>query len=97
MKQNYNWQVQLQNNDTTHFSTLREQKPFTTAEYARECAKISEALIERFQDIKCKQTELDIFATPFNVPAAAALNNFQHEIIELQTDDTLKGMDLNIG
>ena len=51
--------------------------------------------MERFQDIKCKQTELDIFATRFNVTAAAVHSNFQHEIIELHTDHTLKGMYLS--
>ena len=47
--------------------------------------------------MKSKQMELDIFATPFKVVAAAAPNNFQHEIIELQTNDTstLKSMYLN--
>jgi len=54
-----------------------------------------EAFIERFQDMKCKQMELDIFAIPFNVTAATVPSNFQHEIIELQTDDTLKGVYLN--
>ena len=45
--------------------------------------------------MKSKQMELDIFATPFKVVAAAAPDNFQHEIIELQTNDTLKSMYLN--
>ena len=89
------WKVQLQNNNTTHFPALQEQKPSTTAKYALECAKISETFSERFQDMKSKQMELDIFATPFNVVAAAAPNNFQHEIIELQTNNTLKSMYLN--
>ena len=39
--------------------------------------------------------EWDIFATPFNAVAASAPNNFQHEIIELQTNNTLKNMYLN--
>ncbi|XP_076805709.1 general transcription factor II-I repeat domain-containing protein 2-like [Clavelina lepadiformis] len=90
-------QYNLQNNDTTHFPTLQEQKPSTTAEYARECEKISEAFIERFQDMKYKQMELDIFAALFNVTAAAVPSKFQHEIIELQYDDTLKGYGVTSG
>ena len=83
------WTVQLQNNDTTHFpsykskSLLQQQELFTTVEYARKRAKISETLIKRFLDIKCKQTELNIFATSFNVSAASIPSNLQHEIIEL--------------
>ena len=42
------WKVQLQNNNTTHFPSLLEQKPSTTAKYALECAKISETFSERF-------------------------------------------------
>ena len=45
--------------------------------------------------MKSKQMELDTFATPFNVVAAAASNNFQHEIIELETNDSLKSMYFN--
>ena len=91
------WKVQLQNNNTTHFPFLQEQKQSTTAKYALECAKIFQTFSERFQDMKSKQMELDIFATPFNVVAISAPNNFQHEIlvIELQTNDTLKSMYLN--
>ena len=85
------WKVQLQNGNTTHFPFLQEQKPSTTTKYAFECEKVSETFSERFHDIKSKQMELDIFATPFNVVAAAAPNKFQHEIIELQANDTLKG------
>ena len=51
---------------------------------------------ESFQDMKSKQMELDIFATPFNVLAADAPSNFQHEIIGLQTNDTLKSIYLNL-
>ena len=40
--------------------------------------------------------ELDIFAIPLNVVATAAPTKFQHEIIELQANDALKGMYLNI-
>jgi len=58
-------------------------------------AKISEAFIGRPQDLKCEQMELDNFATLFSVTAAAVPSNFQHEIMELQTDDTLKGMYLS--
>ena len=90
------WKIQLQNNNIIiHFPSSQEQEPFTTAKYALECAKISETFREKFQDMKSNQMELDIFATPFNVVAAAALSNFLHITIELQINDTLKGMYLN--
>jgi len=89
------WKVQLQSNNTTHFPSLQEQKPSSTVKYVLECEKISETFSERFQEMKSKQIELDIFATPFNVVAVDVPSNFQHEIIELQTNDTLKSMYFN--
>uniref|UniRef100_UPI00358F8063 general transcription factor II-I repeat domain-containing protein 2A-like n=1 Tax=Myxine glutinosa TaxID=7769 RepID=UPI00358F8063 len=79
------WQVQLERGNTIHFPTLQEQKPAVTSEYAAECAKLLQAFGERFQDMKSKQRELNIFATPFNVEPADVPDNLQHEIIELQT------------
>jgi len=84
------WQVQLERGNTVHFPTLQEQKPAVTSEYAAECAKLLQAFGERFQDMKSKQRELNIFATPFNVEPADVPDNLQHEIIELQSNDELK-------
>ena len=49
----------------------------------------------RFQDIKSKQMELDIFSIPFNVTPASAPPELQIELIKLQSDDMLKAMYLN--
>ncbi|KAM4043803.1 general transcription factor II-I repeat domain-containing protein 2-like [Anomaloglossus baeobatrachus] len=84
------WKTQLERNNTVHFPTLERQKPLTTLEYAGECAKLIEAFDERFKDVKSKQMELNIFATPFNVEPADVPDNLQHEIIQLQNDDELK-------
>jgi hypothetical protein len=82
--------VQLERNNTVHFPTLEGQKASTTLEYAGECAKLIEAFNERFKDVKSKQMELNIFATPFNVEPTDVPDNLQHEIIQLQSDDELK-------
>ncbi|KAI7789328.1 putative general transcription factor II-I repeat domain-containing protein 2-like [Triplophysa rosa] len=55
-----------------------------------ECAKLHQAFGERFQDMKSKQKELKIFATPFNVEPSDVPDNLQHEIIELQSNDECK-------
>ena len=84
------WKVQLEKNNTVHFPTLEVQKPSTRLEFAGECAKLIEAFNERFKDVKSKQMELNIFATPFNVEPADVPDNLQHKIIQLQCDDVLK-------
>ncbi|KAK0132869.1 General transcription factor II-I repeat domain-containing protein 2A [Merluccius polli] len=84
------WQIQLLKGNTVHFPTLQEQKPSVTSEYAAECAKLVHAFGERFQDMKSKVKELNIFATPFNVEPADVPDNLQLEIIELQSNDELK-------
>ena len=84
------WQMQLVNGNSVYFPTLQEQKPAVTSEYAAECAKLLHAFGERFQDMKIKVKELNIFATPFNVEPADVPDNLQNEIIELQSNDQLK-------
>nr|KAF6480715.1 hypothetical protein HJG59_010565 [Molossus molossus] len=86
--------LRLQKN-TMHFPTLEGQKPSVTLEYAGECAKLIEAFDERFKDIKSRQVELNIFATPFNVESADVPGNLQHKTILLQSDDELKARDNN--
>ncbi|CAK6436213.1 unnamed protein product [Pipistrellus nathusii] len=90
------WKVQLERNNTMHFPTLEGQKPSTTLEYASECAKLIEAFNERFKDVKSKQMELDIFATPFNVEPADVPDNLRHEIFQLQSNDELKARYNNV-
>lgn len=68
-----------------HFPTLQEQKTSKTSGYAGKYAKLLQAFGERFQDIKSKQKELDIFPMPFNVEPADVPENIQHEINELQS------------
>ncbi|XP_035862707.1 general transcription factor II-I repeat domain-containing protein 2B-like [Sander lucioperca] len=80
------WQMQLVKGNSVHFPTLQEQKPAVTSEYAAECAKLLHAFGERFQDMKSKVKELNIFTTPFNVEPADVPDNLQHEIIELQSN-----------
>ena len=90
------WKAQLERGNTVHFPTLREQKPSTTLEYASECAKLLEAFGERFRDVKSKQMELNIFATPFNVEPADMPDELQLELIQLQCDDELKARYSNL-
>nr|KAF6450450.1 hypothetical protein HJG59_008344 [Molossus molossus] len=82
------WKVQCKRNNTVHFPTLEGQKLSMTLEYAGECAKLIEGFNERFKDMKSKQMELNIFATPFNVEPAYVPDNLQHEM--LQSDNELK-------
>ncbi|XP_069840988.1 general transcription factor II-I repeat domain-containing protein 2B-like [Dendropsophus ebraccatus] len=90
------WKVQLERSNTVHFPILEGQKPSTTLEYAGECAQLIEAFSERFQDVKSKQMELNIFSTPFNVEPADVPDNLQHEIIQLQSNDELKARYNNV-
>lgn len=90
------WKGQLQEKNLTHFPSLQEQMPLSTGEYASECANFSEWFDGKVKEMKSKQIEFDVFATPFNVTAASIPSIFQHEIIQLQTDNTLKVMYYNL-
>ncbi|CDW60368.1 hypothetical protein TTRE_0000874001 [Trichuris trichiura] len=84
------WKQQLEKANMVHFPTLQGQQPSTTLEYAGECAKLFEAFGERFNDVKSRQMQLNIFAIPFNVEPVDVPDELQHEIIQLQSDDELK-------
>ena len=85
------WQVQLEKWITVHFPTLQEQKPAVTSEYADECEKLLQAFGERFQDLKTKQQDLNMFPAPFTVEPADVPANLQLKMTELQSNDELKG------
>ncbi|KAL6463909.1 hypothetical protein MHYP_G00283000 [Metynnis hypsauchen] len=86
------WQVQLARGNVGHFPTLQNHNPVPerTKEYANECTYLLEAFAQRFQDVKAKEQDLNIFATPFNVNVADVPECMQLEIIELQNNCQLK-------
>ena len=89
------WENQLKDNDCTHFPTLKKYSPTSCAQYALECSSLLKSFNARFQDIKSKQMELDIFSIPFNVTPASAPPELQIELIKPQSDDMLKAMYLS--
>ena len=89
------WENQLKDNDCPHFPTLKKHSPTSCAQYALECSRLLESFNARFQDVKSKQLELDIFSIPFNVTPASAPSELQIKLIKLQSDKTLKAMYLN--
>ena len=89
------WENQLKDNDYTHFTTLKKYNPTSCAQYALECSSLLKSFNARFQDIKSKQLELDIFFAPFNVTPASTPSELQLKLIKLQSDDTLKAMYTN--
>ena len=89
------WENQLEENDCTHFPTLKKYHPTSCAQYALECSSLLERFNAGFQDIKSKLVELDIFSIPFNVTPASAPSELRLKLIKLQSDDSLKAMYLN--
>ena len=86
------WENQLKDNDCTGFPTLKKHNPTSCAPYALECSSLLESFHARFQYIKSKQLELNVFYIPFNVIQALAIAELQLELIKLQSNDTLKAM-----
>lgn len=89
------WEDQLNRNDCTHFPTLKKYNPNSCIPYALECSSLLQSFNSRFQDIKSKQLELDIFSIPFNVTPSSAPSELQLELIKLQSDEILKAMYIN--
>ncbi|KFD59086.1 hypothetical protein M513_00249, partial [Trichuris suis] len=74
------WKLELEKVNTVHSPTVEGQKPSTTLEYAGECTKLLEVFSERFNYVKSRQMDLNIFAIPFNVEPADLPHNPQHDI-----------------
>ena len=89
------WENQLKDNDCMHFATLKKCNPTSCIQYALKCSSLWESFNARFQDIKSKQLELDIFSITFNVTPASTPSELQLKLIKLQSDDTLKAMYTN--
>ena len=86
------WENQLKDNDCMHFLSLKKHNSTSCAPYALECSSLLESFNARFQDIKSKKLELDVFSIAFNVTPASAPPDLQLPLIKLQSDDTLKAM-----
>ena len=89
------WENQLKDNNCMHFPTLKKYNPTSCGRYGLECSSLLESFNARFQDIKSKLLELDIFSIPFNVTLACAPSELQLELIKLQSDNMLKVMYMN--
>ena len=83
---------QLKDNGCTHFLTFKTHNPTSCAPYALECFNFLESFDAKYQNIKSKQLELDVFSTPFSVTAASAPPVLQLELIKPKSDNTLKAM-----
>ncbi|XP_044308861.1 SCAN domain-containing protein 3-like isoform X2 [Varanus komodoensis] len=83
-------QLQLEEGNTLYFPTLQGRNPESTTEYAWECANLLQIFCERFQDLEEKESELNMFATPFSIDVDEVPERFRQELTDLQNNGELR-------
>jgi hypothetical protein len=84
------WINQLNNGDTTHFPTLKSQSPLATVSFAEDLKILLSEFDRRFALMKENDKDFRLFETPLNIDPAEAPEEFQLELIELQSDGSLQ-------
>ena len=80
----------IENSNFRRFPTLQKLQPSDTALYAQFIGDLIEQFSSRFEDIRSHEIELKLFATPFDVDVDIAPEDFQMELIDLQSSIGLR-------
>uniref|UniRef100_H2YNB8 Uncharacterized protein n=1 Tax=Ciona savignyi TaxID=51511 RepID=H2YNB8_CIOSA len=85
--------AQLKAGDIVHFRSLSERAQDCSVnyeKYAKLCEDLLQEFTDRFSDFKKIEIELKLFSDPFSFQCDEAPPNFQLELIELQSRESLK-------
>jgi hypothetical protein len=86
------WEIQLQQQNCTHFSRLASISPPLSAclRYATALADLRMEFQQRFKDVRACEKEMMLFSAPFSIDMTDVAESLQLELIELQCDDSLR-------
>ena len=80
----------IEKSNFKHFPTLQTLHPSDTTLYVKFIDDLIEEFSSRFEDIRSHEVQLNIFASPFNVDVDTAPDDFQMELIDLQSSIILR-------
>ncbi|KAJ8031811.1 General transcription factor II-I repeat domain-containing protein 2B [Holothuria leucospilota] len=84
------WESHLQQGNFAHFPNLVEQNPQDTTAFVEVVAELKKQFSKRFSDMRSKCESFKLFATPFDIHVDASPAEIQMELIELQSNDSLR-------
>lgn len=73
-----------------YLKKMKEESPDSLLDYSDQIKILQHEFDNRFQDFEKNDVKLKLFADPFAVPVDQLAENFQMELIDLQTSDTCK-------
>ena len=98
------WKTQLSRENLVHFPNCKELKNqanaesvLTFAKYESHLELLSKEFQERFSDFSSFEYHFALFSAPFNFNVVKAEENLQMELLEMQSDSTLKAKYLEVG
>ena len=80
----------LEQSNFKHFPTLNKLQPGDTTLYVQFMSDLKDQFSSRFEDIRSREVELKLFATPFDVEVDSAPGDIQMELIDLQSNMVMK-------
>lgn len=98
------WKLHLSSENLAHFPTCRDLKntadtesALSFAKYASHLELLSKEFQERFCDFSSFEHQFDLFSAPFTFDVIKAEESLQMEILEMQSDSTLRAKFLEVG
>ncbi len=94
------WEKQFEQKNLAHFPTLKSlsnNAHVNFDKYNNHLSLLSDAFRKRFMDFKTHEKDFQIFRDPFSVNVDDVPEELQMEIIELQSNQTLKNKFDNVG
>lgn len=84
--------VQLHRNNFTHFPHLQMQNVTraTADKYSKQTASLKEEFARRFVEFRNLEEQFNLLTCPFNANPETVTDELQLELIDLQSDNTLK-------
>lgn len=84
------WQTQLRTGVLVNFPTMRSRNISNFGKYIDLLKNLKEAFNNRFQDARKFEKSFELFSVPFHVDVETVPENFQMELIDIQSNSELK-------
>ena len=98
------WKSQVSSENLVHFATCKElqnsadtKSALNVAKYDTHLQSLSKEFEKRFSDFASYERQFALFSGPFSFDLAEAEENLQMELLEIQSDSSLRSKYLEVG
>ena len=84
------WENQLEKKNFAHFPRLQKHQTEDTSIFVTFIRELQQQFVDRFADMHAKKNDFKLFAQPFDITPDDVSEEFQMELIDLQSNEFLK-------